>query len=46
MAKRGTNLIVNIKEKIVVKHNEETSLCAPYNMVINAINVTQGVACV
>ena len=46
MVKKGTNLIVNIKEKIVVENNEVSSLCAPYNMVINSINVSQGIACV
>ena len=46
VVKKGTNLIVNIKEKIVVENNEVSSLCAPYNMVINSINVSQGIACV
>ncbi len=46
VVKKGTNLIVNIKEKITKTDSDINSLCAPYNMVIKSISVSQGVACV
>lgn len=43
VVKKGTNLIVNIKEKIE-KIEDVSPICAEYNMVIDSIVVSQGVA--
>lgn len=44
VARKGTNLIVNIKEKESSVVEDFSPMCAPYNMVVNSINVVQGVA--
>lgn len=44
--KKGTNLIVNIKEKISKDESEILPIYAPYNLVVKSISVTQGIACV
>lgn len=43
VVKRGTNLIVNIKEKELIIDNF-SPICADTNMLINKINIVQGVA--
>ena len=43
VVKRGTNLIVNIKEKVTL-NNSVSPICASCNMVIENISVSQGVA--
>lgn len=43
VAKKGTNLIINIKEKIKVL-DVVSPICAEYNMIITSISVGQGVA--
>ncbi len=44
VVKKGTNLIVNIKEKIEKQSTDISPICAEYNMVINSIEVGQGVS--
>ena len=43
VAKKGTNLIVNIKEKVTID-SVVSPICASYNMVVDNIVVSQGVA--
>lgn len=44
VVKKGTNLIVNVKEKITKSEDVFSPICATYNMVINSIEVSQGVS--
>lgn len=44
VSQNGTNLIINIKEKILKSEDVVSPICAEYNMVINSISVLQGVA--
>ena len=44
VSKKGTNLLVNIKEKILKSEEIVSPICAEYNMVINSVSVLQGVA--
>lgn len=44
VVKKGTNIIINIKEKIEKTSQNISPICAPYNLVVNSIEVLQGVA--